>query len=534
MTPLVAADGTPLRRLANAYTTTTAFRGADRLSQEMGGFLPPLRAAAAELHPERDALVARNRDLIRNNGFAAGIETELLESVIGSNWRLSAKPNWRALGLTYRQAIEWAARVEALWKAYADDPGCWIDASRKLRFAGLLRAQFATWFGTGEHLAVPVWLPDRVGPGRAQCATAIRLIDPDRLSNPSGSPESARLRGGIALGDHGEPLGYWIRNAHPNDYVLAIEAMTWTFVPRETEWGRPTCLHGGDFKRADQHRAPPPMSSVLEALRMQDVYERGEASAAILNAIFAAVLQLPLHGDPEFAEEMLTGKKKDGTALESGTADVNLSGLRIPQLPPGVELKFLNAARPVAPAFAQFEESVLRRISAGIGLSYEQVARDYSKTNYSSARASLLQAWKFLTGRSEFMASTFADHLYALWLEEQIDQGVIELPAGAPDFYTARSAWTQSRWIGPGRGLIDPTKERQASQMGIDIGLSTLEEEVASEGKDWNDILEQRAYEMERMRELGMRSEQGQVVYGLDTRNRDDKPGSGAGANGGS
>lgn len=522
MTGLVSADGTPLRRSASAYQATTAFRGADQLSQEMGGFLPGLRPSSAELHPERDALVARNRDLIRNNGFAAGIEIELVESVIGTNWRLSVKPNWRVLGISYKEATAWATYVEALWKTVADDPGCWLDASRKLRFAGLLRAQFATWFGTGEHLSQPDWIPENIGPGRAQFATAIRLVDPDRLANPHDVMDTPYLRGGVQLGKRGEPLGYWIRNAHPGDYVMAFEAMRWTYVPRETEWGRPMCLHGGEFKRADQHRAPPPLASVIEALRLQDVYERSEAKAALLNSIFSAVLEVPLASDPELAEQMLGGTKtSDGVDLFLS------SGTRVPQLPPGVALKFLNAARPVAPAFAQFEESVLRRIAAGAGLSYEQVAHDYSKTNYSSARAALGQAWKFLTGRSKFMATTFADHVFALWLEEAIDRGVVELPSGAPDFYTARSAWTQCRWIGPGRGLIDATKERQAAQMGIDIGLSTLEDEAEIEGGDWNEKMEQRALELQRMQELGMHMNQGQLVYGVDTRSQDATPGAG-------
>jgi len=526
MSGLVAADGvTPLRRPAAASfaASSAAHRGSDRLSQELAGFFPSLRSPGAELHPERDALVARSRDLGRNNGYAAGIKTELVESVIGSNWRLSATPNWRALGITYEQATDWGSIVEAKWKAYADDPGCWIDAQRQRRFAGLLRAQFTTWFLTGEHLSAALWLADRVAPGRARYATSIRLIDPDRLSNPNGAPEARDLRGGVTLGREGEPTGYWIRDAHPGDWVLASEAMTWTHVPRETEWGRPVCLHGAEFDRADMQRGVPPMTPVIEALRMQDVYERGEASAAILNAMFAAVLQTPLASDPDLAAEMLGGEKT------AEGVDLTLSGLRVPQLPAGVELKFLNAARPVAPAFAQFEESVLRRVAAGIGISYEQVARDYSKTNYSSARAALLQAWKFLTGRSEFMSSSFADHVYALWLEEAIDLGDVVLPDGAPDFYSARSAWVACRWIGPGRGLIDPTKELQASQMGIDIGVSTLQDEAAAMGKDWIDVLEQRALELKRQRERGMATGQGQSVYQVDTRQRVDPASAGQG-----
>jgi lambda family phage portal protein len=516
MSGLVAADGVTPLRSASSYRANSNYRGADRLSQELGNWFPPLTSPGGELHWERDQLVARSRDIERNNGYARGIKHTLVEGVIGANWRLSAKPNWRALGIDYKTAIAWSSDAEAKFRVFADDPGCWIDAGRRLRFAGLLRAQFVSWFLTGDHCAAMLWLPERIGPGRARYATAVQIIDPDRLSNPNGAPESRWLRAGIALGDYGEPLGYWFRDGHPDDYAAAELSYQWTYVPRETEWGRPLVLHGFDCERDGQVRAATPLAAVIETLRMQDVYERGEAAAAILNSIFAAVLETPLSSDPELAEQQL-GATRRADPEGGERVELRIGGVRVPQLPTGTNLRFLNAARPVAPAFAQFEESVLRRVAAGMGLSYEQVARDYSKTNYSSARASLLESWKMLTGRSEFMASSFADHVYACWLEEAIDREEVVLPAGAPDFYAARAEWTACRWIGPGRGAIDPTKERQASQMAIDTGMSTLEDEAASEGKDWMEVAEQRAYERSVYADLELEPAGGQAVYRVNT-----------------
>src|SRR5437899_9306464 len=100
-----------------------------------------------------------------------------------------------------------------------------------------------------------------------------------------------------------------------------------------------------------------------------------------------------------------------------------------------------------------------------------------------------------MTGRSEFMATSFADPTYGLWLEEAINRGEVVLPKGVPGFYDARSSWAMCRWIGPGRGWIDPVKEVQASVMKIDAGLSTLEGEAAEQGHDWLEVAEQRAYE---------------------------------------
>ena len=60
------------------------------------------------------------------------------------------------------------------------------------------------------------------------------------------------------------------------------------------------------------------------------------------------------------------------------------------------------------------------------------------------------------------------------------------------------------QWIGPGRGWVDPVKEAQACQLRMEIGLSTLENECASQGLDWEEVVEQRLREKNKLRELGL------------------------------
>ncbi|GAW85008.1 hypothetical protein bplSymb_SCF00208P028 [Bathymodiolus platifrons methanotrophic gill symbiont] len=74
----------------------------------------------------------------------------------------------------------------------------------------------------------------------------------------------------------------------------------------------------------------------------------------------------------------------------------------------------------------------------------------------------------------------------------------------APGFYDNKALWTRCKWIGPGRGWIDPVKEAQASKIRMEIGLSTLEDECAIQGLDWEEVLEQRAREQTKMQELGL------------------------------
>lgn len=39
----------------------------------------------------------------------------------------------------------------------------------------------------------------------------------------------------------------------------------------------------------------------------------------------------------------------------------------------------------------------MRHLSVGVNLPYERVYKDFSKTNYATARAALLEAWRTFT-----------------------------------------------------------------------------------------------------------------------------------------
>ncbi|MDH5528330.1 MAG: phage portal protein, partial [Nitrospirota bacterium] len=121
-------------------------------------------------------------------------------------------------------------------------------------------------------------------------------------------------------------------------------------------------------------------------------------------------------------------------------------------------------------------------------------------TNYSSARAALLEAWRYFMGRRKWLSVHWASPVYALWLEEAIGQGLIE----APGFYDNPAAWCRAKWIGPGRGWVDPVKEAKAADMRIQSGISTYEQECAEQGLDWEEQFEQRAREKQRMQELDL------------------------------
>jgi len=476
----------------------TAHSAASLTHPDMRGWLPARGSADADLLPELAQIATRSNDLIRNHGVASGALQTITDNVIGVGLRLSSVPDYRLLGRDKAWAEEWSKRVESLWRTFAESTD--IDAGRSLNFHGLTEQVFRSGWTEGEGLALPLWLP-RAG---SRFSTRLQVIDPARLSNPMGRSDGPRLRGGIAIDEYGAPLGYHIRKAHPGDRLLADAANlnVWEYVPAMTEWGRPRVIHVHDKARAGQSRGKPSLTAVMRQFKVLGDYSNAELKAAVVNAKVAVLTESS--ASPDLMVELLSSdaaaKEKYLAALtERGLSTISMEDGQIVPLEPGEKLAGFTPARP-AGQFDPFVTAVFRHIATGLNIPYELLMKDFSRTTYSSARAALIEAWRFFRGRRQWIASYWARPVFELWLEEAVHLGMIE----APDFYDNKAAYCRCRWIGPGRGWIDPTKEAEAASIRMDYNLSTLEAECAEQGLDWEEVLEQRATEKSRMAALGL------------------------------
>jgi lambda family phage portal protein len=150
--------------------------------------------------------------------------------------------------------------------------------------------------------------------------------------------------------------------------------------------------------------------------------------------------------------------------------------------------------------FGKVMETGLRILGANCGLPYELLLKDFSKTNYSSARAALLEARRWFMFLRAWFAQEFCQEIYALVLEEAYLAGEFT----APHFYKFQDEYCRAQWIGGGWGWVDPVKEIGAAIAAIDAGLSTYADELAGQGKDWEDVFEQLVQEKEYAAALGL------------------------------
>ena len=488
---------------------------ANRVSREMATWDANPLPLDALLRFDKDTIDDRARDVTLNDGYAAGVVAIHKDNIVGNQFRLNSQPDADVLGVDDDAWLqEFQLQVEARFNNTADSTRHWLDASGMNDFTSLIRQAIGMFLVHGEVLAVAEWIDNAKRP----YATAIQMISPKRLSNPYNLADDEHFQNGVERDVYGRALAYHIREAHPFDFRQPEKNYRWKRVEAETAWGRQQVIHIIEQLLPDQTRGISEMVSVLKQMRMTRRFQDVELQQAVLQATYAASIESDL--PPQLIAEIMGANPNApsfGEAAKSmlssilhhrATNNLQLDGARIPVLHPNTKLNLQQLGQPSGVG-SSYEQSLLRHVAAGLGVSYEQFSRDYTQTNYSSARASMNETFKFMQSRKKMVADRFATAIYRLWLEEQINLGNIPLPKGKGKMWIYKNpeifdALAKCSWIGAARGQIDEMKETQASILKVKFGLATMEMEAAKYGLDWREVLKQRKREQDFVKELGI------------------------------
>lgn len=496
-----------------------AYDSASKHDRELALWHPPINSADGDILPVKETLDARARDRLRNDAYVAGGANIHKDSIVGSMFVLNSKPEWRVLGLDEVWAEEFQVEVEAKFTLWAESLNCWPDAARRNTLTEIIRLAVGIYLSSGEFLASVEWLRE----ADRHFNTAIQVIDLDRLSTPPNKIENRYLRAGVEMNGNGKATGYYVRKSHPNDYdaFRGPEAYEWKYVPARKPWGRLQMIHIFEQHRADQTRGISELVTGLSEIKMTKNFRKIMLQNAVVNATYAASVESELPTEAIFqalgggtadagkvAESIAayTGGYLNSIAAYTGTRGHRIDGVKVPHLFPGTKLQ-LRPAGQGGPLGTEFESSLLRYLAANLGVSYEQLSRDFSKTNYSSMKGALSETEKFMASRKKIVADRLASTIFMLWLEEAISKGEItSMSRKAPNFWEGlnREAYCACEWIGASRGQIDELKETQAAVLRLKYGLSTREKELSRLGQDWRKVFSQLEREKKEAERLGL------------------------------
>lgn len=486
---IIDVHGQPLVNKASIYPNSSEDSA---LARGMSQYDPrPLSGDAAVLPILREAN-AKAADLAQFHTAGRSALQVHVDQIVGHQWKLKYMPNWRVLGISEEEAHALAYEVESRFEDWFENPINCVDAEENRTGTMMARATVMEHTKCGEVFAKSEWRRIRGSPYR----TCLKLVNTDRISNPRGTGTRADLREGVKINQHGAAQGFYVRSRHQSEDGFSRGTANWDYQPKYLSNGRVNFIHVFEPESPGQNRGANTFLSAIGKIKHLDKLQDATLQNAIVNAMYAAVIKSDLP-----SEELLSVLGED--AMRQGAmqwmlgqkaeyhdkANIRLNKARIPHLLPGEELQLMTAENP-GQSFADFESSILRDISRGVNLSYESFSRDYSKTNYSSARASMLEQLKYMLGKRKVIVEAFMNMLFSLWLEEAIFLGIIRLPRNAPNFYQAKRAWTRCQWIGSGRLMIDELKEVKAAVARLEAGISTYERESAHLGMDFEETIE--------------------------------------------
>lgn len=476
-------------------------------TRETIGWNSSISTSNDEILTTRDQVVARARDLCRNNPAISGAIDRLSESVVGPRLRPEWQPDFSALGKSADWADDWAENVEGKWRSYAASPRSDVDG--KSRLPHMFRAAYRHWIIDGEACAVVYSLP-----GRGKYRTAFKLIDPDRLSNPAGMADEMKLPngntiiGGVEISPIGEAVAYHVRKRHPASSAPSDEQFTWIRIPRYGPTGRPMFIHAFRYDRADQRRGVSRLVSAILTAKMSDRYDKATLEKELLRAVNSMFIKSKYP-----SADVRDALAPPDSGVETNWADSWMdwrgkSALRVD----GVDVKVLfpeeEVDMPNPGGDGGAHESISarwdRKAAGAIGLSYPHYSQNWADINYSSGRLMRNEMWRSFMEDRDLFTQDFCTAFTTAWLEEAVAIGDVKLPGRAASFYDLKPALCQVEWMGPGPGYGDPKKEAEANDIELGQYTATHSSICADKGVDPRDMLRRAARERKLFEAAGL------------------------------
>jgi lambda family phage portal protein len=463
-------------------------------------------------------LMGEARDMARTNPYGKSALRAQVDAIIGADFKLVMAPDADGLGVTPEEASAWCEVVEQKWSESAYSTDYHMDAQRKQTFTGLMRTAYSCFYVSGETLATIEWRAALNGN-----RTCLNLIDSERLSNPRESYGfEGKKRMGVERDKFGAPLSYSIRETHPNDTFISGygDNYKWRKVPRYSRWGRLNVIHFFDQDRPDMTRGITSFTTALLPMRLLQDYTTTELESASIRATYAAVIESKL--DYETAMKTIGA---DEQAMIGGNPMLDMqlrmmkdrhqyydaSGFKfgkskVAHLMPDESLKMVQGTQS-ASALKDFNETNLATIAAALGVDFSTLTKNFTKVNYSGARAALFDVWRSYEVRRRAFCDGVALPFFAAWLEEQIAlRGTVPM-LGNKNFYDVKDAICKATFETWSKPRLDPQKEVAADQLSYAMGTMSIKDMCAQDGRDWKKVLQQRALEKAEMKKLGLTPE---------------------------
>jgi len=450
-----------------------------RISRYNSRWMASANSADTELLSSLDKLTARSRQLCRDNSYCRQGQRSFALNVIGQGVRMQAQTRMKRGSKLDKKTND---LIEGTFKDWCRYDSC--SANGRDCFADIQLIIAKQLFEAGEIFVRLIKKPF----GRSSIPLAVELLEPEQLdSTYNGGTKSKNntWRMGIERDQFNRAVRYAFYKKHPGDDSFP----TPMGIKRHMLINADEIIHLFVTDRASQTRGVSMLAPALEAMHQLS----GMTEAVLIKQrASSALMAFVQTNDPD-------GLIGDGEVYENE---------RVSTFEPG-KFVYLNQNESIhvpdldtpAGEFEPFNKIILRSLASGCGVSYESVSKDFSETNYSSSRLSLLEDRDHYKMIQKYLEERFLQPLFDLWLDLAVLSGNLDLG----NYDLDPDKYKKVRWLFRGWAYVNPKDEVLAAKEAVKAGFKTQAQVISEMGSgDIEEFLPARKNEVEQQEQLGL------------------------------
>lgn len=432
-------------------------------------------------------LQLRSRDLARNAPpFIAAINA-IVDMVVEPESGVRVQPKVFTDDTMSEMADDVIRQLRQLWNDTAER----FDVDQRESAAQFIRTVVREWVEVGEAFVLEELtdVDDRAVPLTWRLIPAERIdhtrTQRERRDPTTGDVIQNRITNGIEFDEDGRRVAYWVTRTDA-DGLTTVSTAADRIDAR-------LIRHVFHRVRGGQERGLPWLYGATLIVHDLDDLIADELTSAHVATMLTAFIQRRNAGAFGTAQERDSDTNIPVARFEAGA---------IFDLGEGESVNMIDPSRPSG-NFLPFASFILRCIAKTIGLSYERLSGDYSKTNFASGRLGHLAERDTIRRIQSDLIQLFVRPIYRRWVQTAIAAGKI---AGVTiaQFMADPIRYMRAKYVAKGFEHHDPLKEGAAVGVRLSLGITTLERECDLLGLDWEDVIRQRGREIEFMKEHGV------------------------------
>jgi len=408
---------------------------------------------------DRAQLKARARWLSANNPIVKSIDKSIIKNVVGTGIRLQSNIKESEFKGAKKLNIE----IEKLWEEFIKKEN--FDLAGLSGLYDFEKLSLKHKLTDGEILVNKVYTKDKLFPLKFQ------FIESDMFDDTKTANNKNVVFSGVEVNSVGRPVSYWLKPSAASYSSSAFKAQN--------------IIHFYERERATQYRGITDNAQVINNLKDFSAYNDSEIVKNRILASFGLFIKTGNTAGSIFAD------KTAGKAQGSSDPIKEITAGMIKYLKPHEEVQTVQSNQ-LGNSYNDFVTTTVRLIAAGRDISYELAFRDYTKVNFSSARASLIQDNKRFDDEQSSMTRNLLTPMYEAFVDSMVTAGRLSVPA---DYWTQKEKYVKAMWIMPRREWVNPIQDIKAIEKEIELGMTTKTKSAASKGQNFEDIVDEQVAE---------------------------------------